>query len=197
MPMQNYPLPTDLNLLAKAVGSAVSSVVITDHRLPDNPIIFCNTAFEKLTGYDCEEVIGHNCRFLQGNDKDQKALEEVRAATAEGKNCTVALRNYRKDGRPFWNELVLSPVTDDDGTITHFIGIQRDITDRMSGKDASLDRVTQISHEIKTPLTTIKSTLQILQQRGLDVDEAFLNKSLEASLRAVERLENLGKQITD
>lgn len=196
--MQNYPLPTDLSLLAKAVGAAASSVIITDKRLPDHPIIFCNAAFEKLTGYDCEEIIGRNCRFLQGNDRDQKAIDDVRKAIAEGKSCTVALRNYRKDGTPFWNELVLSPVKDDeDDTITHFIGIQKDITDRMSGRDASLDRVSQISHEIKTPLTTIKSTLQILQQRGLAVDEAFLHKSLEASLRAVERLENLGKKISD
>ncbi len=195
--MQNYPLPTDLTLLAKAVGAAASSVIITDKRLPDHPIIFCNAAFEKLTGYDCEEIIGRNCRFLQGNDRDQKAIDEVREAINKGENCTVALRNYRKDGTPFWNELVLSPVKEDDGTITHFIGIQKDITDRMSGRDASLDRVSQISHEIKTPLTTIKTTLQILQQRGLKVDEAFLSKSLEASLRAVERLENLSKKISD
>lgn len=195
--MQNYPLPTDLSLLAKAVGAAASSVIITDKRLPDHPIIFCNVAFERLTGYDCEEAIGRNCRFLQGNDRNQEAIDEVRTAIAQGTTCTVALRNYRKDGTPFWNELVLSPVTEEDGTVTHFIGIQKDITDRMSGKDASLDRVSQISHEIKTPLTTIKSTLQILQQRGLSVDEAFLRKSLEASLRAVERLETLSKKISD
>lgn len=195
--MHNYPLPDDLVLLAKAVDSAASSVIITDHRLPDHPIIFCNASFEKLTGYSREEILGHNCRFLQGNDKKQEAINEIREAIKTGGICTVALRNYRKDGTPFWNELALSPVHDDDGAISHFVGVQKDITDRMSGRNRSLDKVNMVSHELKTPLTTIKSTLQILKQRGLTVDEAFLKKSLEASLRAVKRLEEISKKLLD
>jgi PAS domain S-box-containing protein len=193
--MQNYPLPDDLILLAKAVDSASSSVIITDQRLPDHPIIFCNASFEKLTGYSREEILGHNCRFLQGNDRDQEAINEVREAISTGGTCTVALRNYRKDGTPFWNELAISPVHDDEGLISHFVGIQQDITDRMSGRNAGLDKINMVSHELKTPLTTIKSTLQILKQRGLSVDEQFLKKSLEASLRAVERLEEISKKL--
>ncbi|GAB2984458.1 hypothetical protein GCM10027049_22840 [Mucilaginibacter puniceus] len=193
--MQNYPLPDDLILLAKAVDSAINSVIITDQRLPDQPIIFCNTAFEKLTGYSREEILGHNCRFLQGNDRDQEAIKDVRECIAAGGTCTVALRNYRKDGTPFWNELALSPVHDDDGAVSHFVGIQKDITDRMSGRNTEFDRLNLINHELKTPLTTIKSTLQILKQRGLTVDEVFLKKSLEASLRAVERLEYISKKL--
>jgi len=195
--MQNYPLPDDLTLLAKAVDSAVNSVIITDQLQPDHPIIFCNAAFEKLTGYSREDILGHNCRFLQGNDRDQEAIKEIRECIASGKICTVAVRNYRKDGTPFWNELALSPVHDEEGVVTHFVGIQKDITERMSGRNASLDKVNLVSHELKTPLTTIKSTLQILKQRGLTVDEAFLKKSLEASLRAVERLEEISKKLLD
>jgi PAS domain S-box-containing protein len=185
--MQNYTLPDDLIILAKAVDSAISSVIITDHRLPDYPIIFCNAAFEKLTGYSREEILGHNCRFLQGNDKEQEAINEMRTCIAAGSTCTGALRNYRKDGTPFWNELSISPVHDDDNIISHYIGIQKDITDRMSGRNGNLDKINLVSHELKTPLTTIKSTLQILKERGLTVDQEFLKKSLEASLRAVER----------
>ena len=195
--MQNYPLPDDLILLAKAVDSAAYSVIITDHRQHDHPIIFCNAAFEKLTGYSKEDILGHNCRFLQGNDRNQDAINEIRECIASGNMCTVAVRNYRKDGTPFWNELALSPVHDDHSVITHFVGIQKDITDRMSGRNASLDKANLVSHELKTPLTTIKSTLQILKQRGLTVDEAFLKKSLEASLRAVERLEDISKKLLD
>ena len=193
--MQNYSLPDDLILLAKAVDSAISSVIITDQRQPDHPIIFCNAAFEKLTGYSREEILGHNCRFLQGNDKDQEAIKEVRECIGTGGTCTVALRNYRKDGTPFWNELAISPVHDDDGVVSHFVGLQKDITDRMSGRNTEFDRLNLINHELKTPLTTIKGTLQILKQRGLTVDEAFLKKSLEASLRAVERLEDISKKL--
>lgn len=195
--MQSYPLPDDLILLAKAVDSAAYSVIITDQQQHDHPIIFCNAAFEKLTGYSKEDILGHNCRFLQGNDRDQEAINDIRNAIATGEICTVALRNYRKDGTPFWNELALSPVHDDHNVISHFVGIQKDITDRMSGRNASLDKANLVSHELKTPLTTIKSTLQILKQRGLSVDEQFLKRSLEASLRAVDRLEDISKKLLD
>ncbi len=186
---------SDSMLLAKAVDAASNSLLITDHRLPHHPIIFCNTAFERMTGYSRGEILGKNCRFLQGTDADQPGIREIRQALGAGTGCTVALRNYRKDGSVFWNELVLSPVHDDRGQISHYIGIQKNITEQMVGRNASLDRVNLVSHELKTPLTTIKSTLQLLQQRGVAVDEPFLQKSLAAALRAVARLEEAGKKL--
>lgn len=193
--MPNETLPADILLLAKAVDAASSSLIITDQQLPDHPIIFCNAAFEKLTGYAPQEVLGRNCRFLQGNDTGQKYIQQIRECIAAGSHCTVAIRNYRKDGTVFWNELVLSPVKTEDGQVTHYIGIQKDITQQMAGRDARLDRVNLLSHEIKTPLTTIKSTLQVLHQRGVQVDEPFLKKSLAAALRAVNRLEELSRHL--
>lgn len=192
--MNDKMLSNDLMLLAKAIDAAKSSLIITDQRLPDHPIIFCNPAFEQLTGYHHTEIIGRNCRFLQRDDRGQPGLTEIREAISSGKPCTVFLRNYCKDGTAFWNELMLSPVQDEQGRVTHFIGIQNDITTRMAGKSFG-DLKNLASHELNTPLTTIKGTLQLLQQRGLDVDTGFLQKSLDAALRAVHRLEQFGREI--
>jgi PAS domain S-box-containing protein len=121
--------PDKLRLFERAVTASTNSIVITDPNLPDNPIVYVNPAFEKTTGYSMEEVLGRNCRFLQGDDRDQSALEELRACVGEGRECRVVLRNYRKDGTRFWNELYVSPVHDDEGKLTNFVGVQNDITE--------------------------------------------------------------------
>jgi PAS domain S-box-containing protein len=117
-------------LLDRAVAASSNGVVITDPKLPDNPIVYVNPAFERISGYTVEETIGRNCRFLQGEERDQPVLEELRAALGEERECRVVLRNYRRDGTPFWNELYVSPVHDDEGRLTNFVGIQNDITER-------------------------------------------------------------------
>jgi PAS domain S-box-containing protein len=116
-------------LLDRAVAASSNGIVITDPRLPDDPIVYVNPAFEKTTGYPMEEVIGRNCRFLQGEDRDQPALDELRACLREGQECRVVLRNYRRDGSLFWNELYVSPVHDDEGNVTNFVGVQNDVTE--------------------------------------------------------------------
>src|SRR5918994_1611095 len=116
-------------LLDRAVAASSNGIVITDPRLPDDPIVYVNPAFEKTTGYPMEEVIGRNCRFLQGEDRDQPELEELRACLREGQECRVVLRNYRRDGARFWNELYVSPVHDDAGNVIKFVGVQNDITE--------------------------------------------------------------------
>ena len=116
-------------LLDRAVAASSNGIVITDPRLPDDPIVYVNPAFEKTTGYPMEEVIGRNCRFLQGEDRDQPELEELRACLREGQECRVVLRNYRRDGARFWNELYVSPVHDDAGNVINFVGVQNDITE--------------------------------------------------------------------
>ena len=99
-----------VSLLERAIGASSCGITITDMRDASQPLIFVNAAFERITGYSCEEVIGKNCRFLQGPDRQQPALVELRAALKQGTDCSVNLQNYRKDGTPFWNELILSPV---------------------------------------------------------------------------------------
>jgi PAS domain S-box-containing protein len=107
--------PDKLRLLDRAVTASTNSIVITDPNQPDDPLVYVNPAFEKTTGYTAEEALGRNCRFLQGEDRDQPVLGELTAAVSEGRHCTVVLRNYRKDGTLFWNELSVYPVRDEGG----------------------------------------------------------------------------------
>ena len=136
-------------VLERAVESARNGVIITDANQPDNPIIYANPAFERISGYSAEEVLGRNCRFLQRHDTDQPALEEVRMAIRDGRECRAVVRNYRKNGALFWQELSISPVRDDRGRITHFVGIQDDVTER---KLAEERLVHQASHDSLTGL---------------------------------------------
>ncbi len=131
-------------LLDRAVVASTNAIVITDPRLPDNPIVYLNPAFEKTTGYSVEEALGYNCRFLQGEDRDQPALEELRDAVRDGRECRVVLRNYRKDGTLFWNELHVAPMRDEGGNLTHFIGVQTDVTALKQTEEA---REHLLSHE--------------------------------------------------
>lgn len=130
-------LATDENLrLARAINSVSDSVLITDPTQPDNPIIYSNSAFSRMTGYQLEEVRGRNCRFLQGPETDRQTVNQIRQAIANRQEIQVTLLNYRKDGQPFWNELKLAPVFSDDGELLNFVGVQRDITKRKQAEFA-------------------------------------------------------------
>ena len=117
-----------------ALEAALNGVTITDALQPDNPIIYCNPAFEKMTGYTKTEILGKNCRFLQADDHDQEGVRKIRDTIKIGKGCHVELRNYKKDGTLFWNEVSINPITDETGNTTHFIGIQNDITERKTAE---------------------------------------------------------------
>ena len=129
-----------LALMGQALNASTDGIVITDARLPDNPLIMANPAFERITGYSIAESMGRNCRFLQKDDHDQPALNAIRAAIRKHQSCRAVLRNYRKDGRPFWNELHIAPVRNAQGETTHYIGIQSDITARKEADDALRQR---------------------------------------------------------
>ncbi len=118
----------DFNIIIKAVNAAKQGVTIVDINLPDQPLIFANPTFLRLTGYPLNEIIGRNCRFLQGKDTDHDAVDKIRKAIETGNEITVTLLNYKKDGTPFWNELRLSPVKDENGKVTHYIGLQLDVS---------------------------------------------------------------------
>jgi PAS domain S-box-containing protein len=119
-----------LRLLERAIANSSNGIIICDARAADFPVVYVNPAFEEMTGYCSSEVLGKNCRFLQGIDVDQPGLKQLRLALEQTKDCTVILRNYRKDGKLFWNELTVSPVFEDNDNLSHYIGIQTDITER-------------------------------------------------------------------
>ena len=124
----------DAELLALAVDASNDGIVIAEREGDDNILIYVNRAFEELTGYRSEEILYRDCRFLQGDDTDQDVRQEIRAAIEENRPCRVTLRNYRKDGSLFWNELSLTPVFNDEDRLTYYIGIQKDITDRVEAE---------------------------------------------------------------
>ena len=105
-------------------------ILITDPAQTDNPITYANKAMEQMSGYSSEEIIGKNCRFLQGEETDPESLKEITDAIADNRSVTVTLKNYRKDGSAFWNELTLSPVLDSAGNAVNFIGVQQDVSHR-------------------------------------------------------------------
>ncbi|WP_055045706.1 PAS sensor domain-containing protein [Devosia sp. A16] len=112
----------------RRIDPSLHSISLADARRPDCPLIYVNKGFEKLTGYTPGEVIGRNCRFLQGAGTDRAQVARLAQAMAKGEELLIDLMNYRKDGSPFWNRLSIRPVRARDGEITHFIGIQSDIS---------------------------------------------------------------------
>ncbi|GHF45548.1 PAS domain S-box-containing protein [Deinococcus metalli] len=132
------PVPgVDAALLSRVLEVSVNGAVLADARRDDHPLIYVNPAFERLTGYTSAEVLGHNCRFLQGDDHDQTARHDLRRAIDTGQSITTTVRNYRKDGSFFLCELTLSPLHDDHGQVTHIVGFQQDVTARETALHAA------------------------------------------------------------
>ncbi|MGZ4540383.1 MAG: SpoIIE family protein phosphatase [Blastococcus sp.] len=118
-------------LRERAVIATDITFTITDPREPDNPLIWVNPSFTRVTGYEAQEVVGRNCRFLQGPATDPAAVDTIRAAIADRRTVTTTLLNYRKDGTAFWNQLSISPVFDGEGALVSFVGVQTDVTERV------------------------------------------------------------------
>jgi PAS domain S-box-containing protein len=118
-------------LRERAVLATDITFTITDPREPDNPLVWVNPSFTRVTGYEADEVVGRNCRFLQGPATDPEAVASIRSAMAQQRTVTTTLLNYRKDGTAFWNQLSISPVFDGDGALVSFVGVQTDVTERV------------------------------------------------------------------
>ncbi len=161
---QKRAIQNILNIRNGALEAAGNSILIADAKLPDLPVVYFNDAFYKMTGYSEGEVLGKNCRFLQNGDRGQVAIDILRTAIKKGEPCQVTLRNYKKDGTLFWNEIALTPLHNDQGVLTHFIGVLNDVTQRK--KEARLkDEIRKILELIieHKPLPII----------GLEITEAI------------------------
>jgi len=115
--------------LVKALQTAQQNFVITDPSLPDNPIVFASQGFLTLTGYNLEQVLGRNCRFLQGPQTDPRAVAKIRKAISVGYDTSVCLLNYRIDGTTFWNQFFVAPLRDSDGNVVNYVGVQCKVSD--------------------------------------------------------------------
>lgn len=170
-----------LKLYQLALDSSNSGIIITDHSLEDNPIIYCNKAFEKITGYSRDEIIGHNCRFLQSNDRHQEARTILKESIKNDEESRVIIRNYKKNGDLFWNELFVSPVKDENGNTTHFIGVQNDISDQKQAEHdlreakASVEKtVEERTKELRGNEMFLSSIIQTVRESLLVLDENFI-----------------------
>jgi len=124
-------------LLHRALAASTSGITIADMTQPDQPLVFVNNAFEQLAGYRSEELLGRNCRFLQGQDTDQAAIARLRAAIAEGRECVETLLNYRGPDRTvWWNQIHMAPVLDERGRVVQYIGVQNDVTAQVAAERA-------------------------------------------------------------
>ena len=195
---------------AAAVRSTRMPMIITDPRLPDNPIVFANEAFQALTGYSRDELMHHNCRLLQGPETDREAVGRIRDAVAEGTDISIDILNYRKDGTPFWNALYLSPVRNDRGEIRFFFASQLDVTDRIDVQsrmkrekarvDAEVTRrvselrnaldaqrllLHEVDHRVKNNMTMIGSILRLQLRETLDDDTTKLLHAMMSRIDAM------------
>jgi PAS domain S-box-containing protein len=126
--MNMKQLPISLRLLKQALDTANDGLVIAEREGDDTILLYVNQAFERLTGYSEEDILYQDCRFLQGDDRNQDGRQIIRHAIETNQPCRTRLRNYRKDGTLFWNELSITPIVSDEDGLTYYIGIQKDVT---------------------------------------------------------------------
>ncbi|MFT5495888.1 MAG: PAS domain S-box-containing protein, partial [Kiritimatiellia bacterium] len=142
----------DILLLEKAMSCSSCGITVADMQAEDQPLIYINAAFERITGYSAEETLGKNCRFLQGDDRNQPQIDLLRDAMKKGTMCDVVFRNYRKDGSLFYNELHMAPILDDKGSVSHFVGIQNDVSERIARqkeRDQIIRQLKKANHELE------------------------------------------------
>ena len=202
---------------AAAMRATRMPMVISDPRRPDNPIVFANQAFQDAMGYSRDEIIGRNCRFLQGPDTDKAAVARIRNAIKKEQSIQLDILNYRKDGSTFWNALYLSPTRGDDGTVQFFFASQLDVTQRIEAQrfiteqkaivelevskrtmalEEALEAKTlllhEVDHRVKNNLTMIGSLLR-LQSR--QIGDAAVSTKLDAMLERVDALATVHRRL--
>ena len=154
------------NLKDRALGAAAEGITISDALLPDQPIIYVNEGFERLTGYTSSDIIGLNCRFLQGKTTDPDTIRQIKEAIASDSAFSAEILNHRKDGTPFWNRLSITPVKNDSGLTTHFIGIQSDVTKRRAA-EAALEMANRSLEEANQKMKNDLEAAALIQQTML------------------------------
>lgn len=144
--------PISLELLKKAVDESNDGIVIAEQEGDDNILIYVNKAFERLTGFTAVDILYQDCRFLQSGDTDQEGLQVIRDAIKAERSGRAVLRNYRKDGSMFWNELSVSPVFNEEDQLRYYIGIQKDVTEQVE----ALKRAEAVEKELRELKASLK-----------------------------------------
>ena len=142
-------------LLQLVVDASNDGIVVAEQEGDDNILIYANAAFERLTGYKRDDILYQDCRFLQGEDRDQLGLAAIRQAIRAGQPCRQVIRNYRKDGSAFWNELSITPVFNESDQLTYFIGIQKNVNEQVEAR--------QRVRELEAELAAVRAELAALK----------------------------------
>ncbi len=186
-----------------AVQTTRMPMIVTDPHQPDNPIIFCNDAFTFMTGYTEAEIVGSNCRFLQGPETDREVIGQLRAAVANQEEVAVEVLNYRKNGSTFWNALFVSPVFDQQGNLLYFFGSQLDISRRREAEEAlheaqkmeAVGKLTGgIAHDFNNLLQVILGYVDILEAK-IGPDDRAARRAVEAIAMSAGRGATLTQQL--
>ncbi len=160
-----------LNLRNRALEAAGNGIIIADAQQHGLPIIYSNSAFTRMSGYGQSEILGRNCRFLQNDDRDQEEIKTLAIAIQKGDPCRVTLRNYRKDGSLFWNELTITPLYDEDQQLTHFIGVQNDVTEIQNTKKQLQAYADKLETKVVERTKEIEATVQKLVETNLNLED--------------------------
>jgi PAS domain S-box-containing protein len=177
-------------LFEQAMAQTRMAICLCDPHQQDVPIVFANKAFRHLTGYEDHEIVGRNCRFLQGPRSDRSTLDRIRKAIAEEDVLVVEVMNYRKDGTPFWNALHLGPIYDADGKLVYILGSQWDVSDvRAARADErhARDLARELSHRMKNMFAVIGGIVNFTGRvRGIETEAREINERIQALGRAYE-----------
>lgn len=168
----------DESLKTRTMDEAPIGITVADATEPDMPLVYVNAAFERITGYTPEYAVGRNCRFMQGEATREEPVAEMRAAIEAGEATSVEIRNYRRDGDLFWNEVTIAPLRNDRGQITHYVGFQRDVTRRKRAERAATERAARIERERSTQ----ERLLERLDGVVADVTEAVTRANSRSDL---------------
>ncbi|WP_051695450.1 PAS domain-containing protein [Caulobacter sp. UNC358MFTsu5.1] len=176
------------DLVFIAVDRTRTPMVICDPRQADNPIILANPAFLDLTGYSETDVIGRNCRFLQGPDTDRAAIQALGEAVREGRETEIEILNYRKDGSTFWNRINLSPVQDDTGALLYYFGSQVDVTQHHLSRASQAEDVRillrEIDHRAMNALAVVEGIVRLSRAQDIKQYAAAIQQRVQALARA-------------
>uniref|UniRef100_A0A126WWZ9 non-specific serine/threonine protein kinase n=1 Tax=Polystichum acrostichoides TaxID=28470 RepID=A0A126WWZ9_POLAC len=183
--------------LATTLERIEKNFVITDPRLPDNPIIFASDSFLELTEYTREEIIGRNCRFLQGQDTDQKTVQKIRDAIRDQRDITVQLLNYTKTGKRFWNLFHLQPMRDQKGELQYFIGVQLDGSEQLEPIQRRLSEKTEKegARIVRATAVNVDEAVRELPDANLTPDDLWANHSKAVSAKPHKVHSDLWKAI--